>query len=201
MDSALQRRARLLAYFTVGYNVLEGVASIMAGLIAGSVALVGFGLDSFVESLSGGIIIWRFWRRDERTEEEEERREARAVRAIGYAFLALSVYVTYEAIEKLVYREAPDPSLFGIVIALLSVVIMPTVFSLKYRTGLMMKSLSVVADSKQTLACGFLSIALLIGLGLNYLYGIWWADPVAGLIIVFFAAKEGYEALNEEKLC
>ena len=201
MDSTLHRRARLLAYFTVGYNVLEGVASIIAGLIAGSVALVGFGLDSFVESLSGGIIIWRFWRRGERTEEEEERREARAVRAIGYAFLALSAYVTYAAIEKLVRREAPDPSLFGIVIALLSVVIMPALFYLKYRTGLMMKSRSVVADSKQTLACVFLSIALLIGLGLNYLYGLWWADPVTGLIIGFFVAKEGYEALKEEKRC
>ncbi len=200
-DSTLQRRALWLAYVTVGYNVLEGIASIMAGMIAGSVALVGFGLDSFVESLSGTIIIWRFRRNREISEEEEERRELRAVRGIGYAFLVLAAYVTYESIEKLIRREAPEPSLFGIVIALLSAGIMPTLFYLKHQTGQRMKSRSVVADSKQTLACVFLSVALLIGLGVNYLYGLWWADPVAGLIIVFFAAKEGYEALKEEKLC
>lgn len=201
MNVTLQRRALWLAYVTVGYNLLEGVASIAAGLIAGSVALVGFGLDSFVESFSGCIIIWRFRRNRAMTKKEEELREARAIRGVGYAFLILAAYVTYESVEKLIRREAVAPSLFGIVIALLSIVIMPVLFYFKNQTGRMMKSQSVVADSKQTLACVFLSIALLIGLGLNYLYGLWWADPVAALIIVIFVIKEGYAALKEEKLC
>ncbi len=201
MDSTLKRRALRLAYFTVGYNILEGVASVIAGLIAGSAALVGFGLDSFVESFSGAIVIWRFRRNDEVTDEGEARQEDRAVRLIGYAFLILGAYVAYESIEKLVFSEIPDRSLFGIIIAILSMVVMPVLFYLKYRTGKRMDSKSLVADSKQTLACVFLSIALLIGLGLNYLYGLWWADPIAGLIIVLFLIKEGFEVLKEGKLC
>lgn len=201
MDSALRRRALRLSYFTVGYNLIEGIVSIAAGLLAGSVALVGFGLDSFVESLSGTVMIWRFSGHPSISPEEEERREARAVRLVGSAFLVLAAYVTYESIEKLVRREAPDPSLPGVIIALLSIVIMPILFYLKYKTGKALGSRSAVADSKQTLACVFLSVALLIGLGLNYLYGLWWADPVAGLVIVLFVAREGYEALREEKLC
>ncbi|MDC4206986.1 MAG: cation transporter (plasmid) [Candidatus Manganitrophus sp.] len=114
--------------------------------------------------------------------------------------LFLPASVTYVSIEKLIRRKAPEQNLFRIVIALLSVVIMPTLFYLKYQTGQRMKSRSVAADSKQTLACVFLSVELFIGLGVNYLYGLWWGGPVAGLIIVFFSAKEGYDALKEEKV-
>ncbi|MCG3117855.1 MAG: cation transporter [Candidatus Manganitrophus sp. SA1] len=201
MDSTLQRRALRLSYFTVGYNLIEGIVSIAAGLLAGSVALVRFGLDSFVESLSGTVMIWWFSSHQALTPEEEARREARAVRLVGCAFLILGAYVTYESIEKLVRREAPDPSLQGLIIATLSIIMMPTLFYLKYKTGKALGSRSAVADSKQTLACVFLSVALLIGLGLNYLYGFWWADPVAGLVIVLFVMREGYQALREEKLC
>ncbi|MFY9268556.1 MAG: cation transporter [Candidatus Manganitrophaceae bacterium] len=201
MDSTLQQRVLRLSYFTVGYNLIEGIVSIAAGLLAGSVALVGFGLDSFVESLSGAVMIWRFSSHQTLSPEEQERREARAVRLVGYAFLILGAYVTYESIEKLVRHEAPDPSLPGMIIALLSIVMMPILFYFKYKTGKALGSRSAVADSKQTLACVFLSIALLIGLGLNYLYGLWWADPVAGLVIVLFVMREGSQALREEKLC
>ncbi len=196
----LSKKALLLSYFTVGYNVLEGVVSILAGLLAGgSIALIGFGLDSFVESLSGGVMIWRFRKHGKISEEEEEKIERRATRLVAYTFFVLGAYILYESVRKLYLREAAEPSLFGIVIAVVSVVVMPVLFYLKYRTGKSIGSRSLVADSKETLACVFLSISLLIGLGLNYLYGIWQADPVVGLIIVGFLVKEGYETLTEEE--
>lgn len=201
MDLILRSRALRLSYFTVGYNMLEGVLSIAAGLIAGSVALVGFGLDSFIESLSGSIMIWRFSKHQALTLEEEAQREAKAVRLIGWAFLVLGAYVAYESVEKLISREIPEKSLVGILIALASILIMPALTYQKYRIGKLIGSRSLVADSKQTLACVFLSVALLAGLGLNYFYGLWWTDPMAGLVIVIFVLKEGCEALKEERLC
>ena len=199
--STLHSRALWLSYFTVGYNILEGIISIFAGLLAGSIALVGFGLDSFVESLSGSVMIWRLRKHGELSEDEEERVEKKAVRFIAYTFLILGAYVLYESVKKLYAREIPEPSLLGIIIAVLSLIIMPVLFLMKYRTGKLIESRSLVADSKQTLACVFLSVSLLIGLGLNYLYGVWQADPLVGLIIVTFLIREGYAALKEEKLC
>jgi divalent metal cation (Fe/Co/Zn/Cd) transporter len=201
MSFPLQKRALLLSYFTVGYNVLEGAVSLLAGVWAGSIALVGFGLDSFVESLSGGVMIWRFARHEGLSPEEEERLERRAVRIVGWTFFVLAAYVLYESLHKLLFREVPAPSLLGIIIAVVSIVVMPLLFYLKYRTGESLGSASLMADSKQTLACALLSVALLIGLGLNYLYGIWQADPVIGLVIVALLAREGYHTLKEEKLC
>lgn len=201
MKESLQKRALLLSYLTVGYNLLEGLVSVFAGYLAGSIALVGFGLDSFVESLSGGVMLWRFRPHPGRTPEEEARREKRAVRLVGYTFFVLAAYVLYESVEKLWFQEAPEPSLLGIVIACISLILMPALFYYKYVTGKALGSASLVADSKQTLACAFLSLALLIGLGLNYLYGLWQADPVIGLLIVAVLVREGYEALKEEKLC
>jgi len=196
----LNKKALSLSYFTVGYNILEGVVSILAGLLAGgSIALIGFGLDSFVESLSGGVMIWRFRKHGRISEEEEEKVERRAARLVAYTFFVLGAYVLYESIRKLYLREAAEPSLFGIIIAIVSVVVMPVLFYLKYQTGKSIGSRSLVADSKETLACVFLSVSLLIGLGFNYLYGIWQADPVVGLIIVGFLVKEGYETLTEEE--
>ena len=199
--STLHSRALWLSYFTVGYNILEGIISIFAGLLAGSIALVGFGLDSFVESLSGSVMIWRLRKHGELSEDEEERVEKKAVRFIAYTFLILGAFVLYESVKKLYAREIPEPSLLGIIIAVLSLIIMPVLFLMKYRTGKLIESRSLVADSKQTLACVFLSVSLLIGLGLNYLYGVWQADPLVGLIIVTFLIREGYAALKEEKLC
>jgi len=197
----LQRRALSLSYLTVGYNVVECLLALLAGYLAGSIALVGFGLDSFVESLSGGVMIWRFRHAASLEAEEEERRERRAVRLVGWTFLALAAYVLYESMKKLYFQEPPAPSLLGIVIAAVSLLVMPALFYVKYRTGRALNSLSLMADAKQTLACAWLSLALLIGLGLNYVWGVWQADPVIGLVIVAFLVREGYLTLKEEKLC
>jgi len=200
-DSELHKKALSLSYFTVGYNILEGIVAIFAGLLAGSIALVGFGLDSFVESLSGGVMIWRFSKHGKISEEEEEKVEKKAARLIACTFFILGAYVSYESAKKLIFHEIPDKSLFGIIIAFVSMIAMPILFYAKYRTGKAIGSRSLMADSKQTLACCFLSVALLIGLGLNYLYGIWQADPVVGMIIVVFLFKEGYETWKEEEVC
>ncbi len=201
MNSSLHKKALSLSYFTVGYNVLEGIVSIIAGLLAGSVALVGFGLDSFAESLSGSVMIWRFRKHGQMTEEEEERVELKATRLIAYTFFILGFYVLYESVKKLCFHEIPYPSLLGIIIAIVSIIVMPVLFYIKYQTGRSLNSKSLVADSKQTLACAFMSVALLIGLGTNYLYGLWWADPIVGLIIVIFLIKEGYATLKEGEIC
>lgn len=201
MDSRLHKKALLLSYFTVGYNLVEGIVSIFAGLLAGSIALVGFGLDSFVESLSGSVMIWRFRKQGKISKEEEERVEKKAIRLVAYTFFLLGAYVLYESVKKIYFHEIPDPSLFGIIIAIVSIIVMPVLFYMKYRTGESINSRSLVADSKQTLACVFLSVALLIGLGLNYLYGLWQADSVVGFVVVAYLIKEGYATLKEEKLC
>jgi cation diffusion facilitator family transporter len=201
MDLRLHKKALSLSYFTVGYNILEGIVSIFAGLLAGSIALIGFGLDSFVESSSGSVMIWRFRKHGKISEEEEEKVEKKAIRFIAYTFLILGAYVLYESVKKLYFHEIPDPSLLGIIIAIVSIIVMPVLFYMKYQTGKSINSRSLVADSKQTLTCVFLSVALLIGLGLNYLYGLWQADPIVGLVIVIFLIKEGYSTLKEEKLC
>ena len=201
MDSRLHKKALLLSYFTVGYNLVEGIVSIFAGLLAGSIALVGFGLDSFVESLSGSVMIWRFRKQGKISKEEEERVEKKAIRLVAYTFFLLGAYVLYESVKKIYFHEIPDPSLFGIIIAIVSIIVMPVLFYMKYRTGESINSRSLVADSKQTLACVFLSVALLIGLGLNYLYGLWQADSAVGFVVVAYLIKEGYATLKEEKLC
>ncbi|MFZ5448554.1 MAG: cation diffusion facilitator family transporter [Thermodesulfobacteriota bacterium] len=197
----LYQKALRLSYFTIGYNVVECIVSLLAGYLAGSIALVGFGLDSLVESLSGGVMIWRFARHERLSAEEEERLERRAIKLVGYTFFILAAYVMYESLEKLIFQEPPAPSLLGIGIALASIIVMPVLFFLKYQTGKSLGSASLMADSKQTLACALLSVALLIGLGLNYLFGIWQADPVIGLVIVGVLVREGYHTVKEEKLC
>ncbi len=199
-NSGFYKKALSLSYFTLGYNFLEGLISVFAGLQAGSIALVGFGLDSFIESLSGGVMIWRFRKHGQISEEEERKVEAKAIKVVAYTFFILGAYVLYESVKKLYLYETPDPSLLGIVIAIVSIIVMTILFYMKYKTGKSIESRSLLADSKQTLACVFLSVVLLIGLGLNYLYNLWWADPIAGLVIVVFLIKEGYSILKEEKL-
>ncbi|MGH7901899.1 MAG: cation diffusion facilitator family transporter [Thermodesulfobacteriota bacterium] len=200
-NSNLFKNALYLSYFSVGYNLLEGIASLLAGGIAGSIALIGFGLDSFVESLSGGIMIWRFKKHGSNSSQSEEEIESKATRLIVYTLFFLGAYVLYESLKKLYYREIPEPSLFGIIIAIASIIAMPILFYLKNKIGRSIGSRSLIADSKQTLACVLLSVALLIGLGLNYLYKLWWTDPVVGLFIVGFLIREGYKTLKEEKRC
>lgn len=196
--SKLRGTALLLSYLTVGYNVLEGVVSIIAGLLAGSIALIGFGLDSFVESLSGGVMIWRFGKHGDLSKAEEQQVERKATRLVAYTFFILGAYVLYGSAKKLYFQEIPSPSLFGIIIAIVSVILMPILFYWKYRTGKLLNSRSLIADSKETLACFFLSITLLVGLSLNYVFGLWQADPIIGLIIVAFLIREGYETLKCE---
>lgn len=196
----LSRQARLLSYFTVGYNVLEGVLSLLAGGVASSIALIGFGLDSFVESASGAVMIWRF-SQTKLSEPEERRVEARAVRLVGWSFLVLACYVILEAARKLVTRDAPAPSLLGVVIAAVSLVVMPALFLAKRVVGRRLGSVSLLADSKQTLACTFMSAALLFGLLANQWFGLWQADPVAGLLIGTWLVREGIQILREGRLC
>jgi divalent metal cation (Fe/Co/Zn/Cd) transporter len=189
----LHKKALNLSYFTVGYNIIEGIVSILAASLSGSIALLGFGLDSFVESFSGVIMIWRF--KTKRSLKEEEIIEKRAVRLVGYTFLILAFYVVFESIKKLYWFETPNPSFLGIIIATLSIIIMPILSYMKYKTGKLLKSRSLIADSKETLTCAILSIALLIGLALNYFLGLWQSDPVIGLLIAIFLIREGYEGL------
>lgn len=199
-NERLRRRALRLSYLTVGYNVLEGVVAVAAGAAAGSSALLGFGMDSFVESISGGVMIWRF-RGAEEDECAREKREGRALKLVAYAFFVLGAWVLWEAGEALWRGQAPEHSPLGIAITALSLVVMPLLFVAKYRTGKAMGARSLVADSKQTLGCLWMSAAVLVGLGLNGLFGLWQADPVIGLAIGAWLIKEGREALEHGKLC
>jgi len=189
----LQARALRLSYFTVAYNVVEGLVSVAAGLLAGSVALVGFGLDSFVESLSGGIMIWRFG--------GEPEREKRAIRLVGYTFWVLGAYVLWEAAEKLVRGERPEATALAIAIPVVSLLVMPVLYVAKRRTAERLGSRSLAADSRQTLACMGMSVAVLAGLGLNQLFGLWQADPAIGLLIAGLLFREGRATIREGKLC
>lgn len=191
------RKGLFLEYFTVGYNIIEAFASIVFGSIANSIALIGFGLDSVVESLSGLVLIWRLRQHGKIPEAEEERIEKKATRIVALTFFVLGFYVLFQSLKKLIGKEIPDPSLPGIIIAMVSMLIMPVLTWQKYRTGKQIRSRALIADSKETLACAFLSVALLFGLGSNYLFGFWQADPIAGLIIVIFLFREGLEGWKE----
>lgn len=195
----LYKKGLHLEYFTVGYNIIEAVISIIFGSIANSIALVGFGLDSIVESLSGFVLIWRLAQHKKISKEEEERIEKKAIKFVATTFFILGLYVLFQSVKKLMLEEIPDPSLPGIIIATVSIIIMPILTLQKYRTGKQINSKALIADSKETLACAFLSVTLLLGLGLNYLFGFWQADPIVGLIIVIFLFKEGLEGWKESK--
>jgi len=197
-DDKLHSKALLLSYFTVGYNIVEFIISIIAGIIAGSIALIGFGSDSLVESLSGMIMIWRFRKHGKISDEEEEKIEKKATILIGISFFIFGFYILYESFKKLYLSEKPEPSILGIFIAITSIIVMPTLFYIKNKTGKSIGSKSLIADSKQTLACLFMSISLLAGLGLNYYFGFWQADPIVGLLITAFLFMEGYETLFED---
>ena len=194
-------RALWLSYFTVVYNVFEGVASVVVGALAGSVALLGFGLDSFVESLSGSVMIWRFRPHAHLTPHEAEQREQRALKLVGYTFFILGAYVLYEAGSALYQAQPSAPSIAGIVITSLSLIVMPVLFFAKRHTGRRIASRSLLADAKQTLACMLLSAAVLIGLVLNATLGFWQIDPLIGLFIAVFLFKEGRDAVKEGKVC
>ena len=195
----LHSKALNLSYFTVGYNIIECIVSIISGFIAGSTALLGFGSDSLVESLSGTIMIWRFRKHGFISKDDEDEIEKKATFFVGITFFIFGIYILYESLRKLIIVEKPEPSIVGIIIAIASIIVMPILFYLKYKTGKSIGSKSLIADSKQTLACLFMSVSLLIGLGLNYLFEFWQADPIVGLIIVVFLFKEGYEIIFEDE--
>jgi len=193
----LYARGLHLEYFTVGYNAVEAAVSIIFGALASSIALIGFGLDSIVESLSGLVLIWRLREHDRVSKEEEEKIEKRSVRFVAITFLLLGAYVLFESAKKLFLKEIPHPSLPGIVIAIISLIVMPLLAFKKREVGKKIGSRALIADSKETLACSFLSLALLLGLGLNYFIGFWPADPLAGIMIVVFLFREGWEGWRE----
>jgi divalent metal cation (Fe/Co/Zn/Cd) transporter len=189
----LLRRGRALEYLTLIWNSLEAVVAIGSGLVAGSTALVGFGVDSLIESSSGAALLWRLSER-----EGGEAREELALQLVGVSFLLLAAWVGWDAYQSLVGREAPEESLVGIALAALSLVVMPVLAREKRRVASGLGSKALEADSRQTDLCAYLSAILLLGLGLNAVLGWWWADPVAGLIMVPIIAREGFQSFKGE---
>ncbi len=187
------KRGRMLEYFTLAWNLLEAVASITAGVIAGSTSLVGFGLDSLIECSSGAVLLWRL-----REDEKGDAREKTALKLVGISFLFLAGYVAFDAIKSLVMREPVDKSFIGIGIAVLSLIVMPLLAREKRKVASTLKSRAMEADAKQTDICAYLSVILLGGLLMNALFGFWWADPAAALIMTPIIVKEGIEALRGE---
>jgi divalent metal cation (Fe/Co/Zn/Cd) transporter len=190
------RRGLLLEYLTAGYNSLEGVIAIGAGLFAGSIALVGFGFDSAIEVISGLTLLWRL--HSDAEESTRERIEQRALRIVGVSFLLLAAYVTFDAAKSLIRREAPEESVVGIILAAVSVVLMPLLVRAKRSVARAIGSAALAADATQTQICAYLSAIVLGGLLLNATLGWWWADPVAALVMVPIVVREGLEALRGE---
>lgn len=195
----LYKKGLYLEYFTIGYNLAEAAVSIAFGALAGSIALIGFGLDSVVESLSGLVLIWRLRQHGRISPHKEERVERRAMRFVAATFLILAAYILYESVSKLVFREVPEASLPGMIIAGVSLVVMPALAWMKHDTGKRIGSGALVADSKETLACAFLSLALFLGLGFNFFFAFWQADPIAGMVIVVFLLREAWEVWEETR--
>jgi divalent metal cation (Fe/Co/Zn/Cd) transporter len=191
----LTRRVRLLVAATITYNLGEAVVALSAGTVANSTALIGFGLDSLIEVSSAAIVAWQFSARD------PEARERAALRVIAASFLALAVYVSIESVRTLLGGGHVEHSTVGIVLAALSLAIMPGLSLLQRRTGRELGSASAVADSKQTLLCTYLSAVLLVGLLVNSLFGWSWADPIAGLVIAAVALKEARSAWRGDVCC
>ena len=191
----LGRRAQLLAGASVAYNLVEAVVAIAAGMVAGSVALVGFGLDSVVEVSSGLIILWQF------RHPLPEARERKALRLMAVSFFALAAYVAFESVRTLMTGQDPESSPVGIGLAAVSLMVMPFLSWAQRRTGRALGSHAVVADSTQTLLCTYLSAVLLVGLVMNATLGWSWADPLAGLVIAAVALKEGRDAWRGHACC
>lgn len=193
------QRGRRLEYFTIAWNTFEGLIAIAAGAIAGSISLVGFGIDSFIEVTSGAALLWRM--SADADEHQRERIERITLRIVGACFLALAVYVGYEAASDLLRKKAPEHSLPGIILACVSLVVMPLLSRAKRGVASNLKSAAMRADAKQTQFCTYLSAILLGGLVLNAAFDLWWADPVAGLVMVPIIAKEGVEGLRGDACC
>jgi divalent metal cation (Fe/Co/Zn/Cd) transporter len=193
------RRGRVLQYLTIGWNSVECIVALIAGFLAGSIALVGFGFDSAIEVTSSLAALWRLrWDGDE---EQRESSERLTLRIIGACFVLLAVYVTYDAAEALRGRHAPEASTIGIVLAALSMLVMPVLVYFKRQVASHLGSGALEAEARQTRVCAYLSAILLAGLGLNAWLGWWWADPVAGLLMVPLIGWEGLEAVRGRTCC
>jgi len=197
--AGMARKAIRLEWFTIAWNCLEAVIALASGLLAGSIALVGFGFDSCIEVASGSAVLWRM-----RHDAEEARREGlerASLRMVGACFLALALYMAYESAECLLAGKAPKQSLAGILLAAASLVVMPLLSRAKRRVAGPLGSAALSADARQTDFCAYLSAILLAGLLLNALFGVWWADPLAALVMTPIIAKEGTEALRAKTCC
>lgn len=192
-------RGRLLTWATIAYNSLEAVVALVAGVLAGSIALIGFGLDSVIEVSASSAALWRL--RHDADVHARERAERLSLRVVGWSFLALSAYVSVDAVRALVMREEPDASPLGIVIASFSVVVMPLLARAKRTVAAQLSSCALTAEARQTDICMYLSALLLVGLAANQWLGWWWADPVAGLAMVPLIAYEGREVLAGRTVC
>lgn len=189
-------RGRRLEYFTIAWNSLEGIVALVAGWMAGSIALVGFGVDSVIEVTSGATLLWRMWADPDL--QRRERNEKRALTIVGLCFLALAAYVGCESVWDLFERRAPERSLVGIALACVALVVMLLLSRAKRKVGNALASSAMNADAKQTEFCAYLSAILLGGLLLNALFGFWWADAVAALVMVPIIANEGIQRLRGE---
>ena len=191
--AALRQRATRLAWFTVGWDAIEGIVAVAAGILAGSIALVGFGIDSSIEVFAAGVVVWQL------KKPEDEDRQRFALRLIGTTFFALAGYVGYEAIKDLVTQDKPDESMLGIVLNVVALAVMIPLARMKRDVGERLGSRVVLADSAETRISNYLSVSVLVGLSLNAVFGWWWADPIAALIIAIVAVNEGREAWEGEE--
>jgi cation diffusion facilitator family transporter len=196
----LQRRGVALEWFTVTWNVAEACVAIAAGVAAGSIALIGFGVDSGIEVVAASALLWRFRRaKAHASEEEHDDAERRALHVVSATFFVLAVYIAVEAIDGLASREQPDTSSVGMILALVSLAVMPTLAYAKQQTGRALGSRALMADAVETWVCAYLSLALLLGIGLHSTLGWWWADPIAALAMLPVIAWQGWETLEEAR--
>jgi divalent metal cation (Fe/Co/Zn/Cd) transporter len=195
----LARRGKRLEYFTIAWNSLEGLIGIAAGVIAGSISLVGFGIDSLIEVTSGATLLWRM--SVDADVARRERNEALSLRIVGGCFLALAVYVTFEAVSDLIGKSTPERSILGIVLACVSLIVMPILSRAKKEVGTRLGSAAMSADARQTDFCVYLSAILLAGLLLNLALGWWWADPLAAIVMVPIITKEGLDGVRAKSCC
>jgi divalent metal cation (Fe/Co/Zn/Cd) transporter len=197
--TSLIRRSKRLEYFTIVWNSAEGLVAVGIGILAGSVSLIAFGADSFIEVVSGSVLLWRM--SADADTSGREKREAFALRIVGICFIALALYVSAHSILDLVKREPPQRSIPGIILAVVSLMVMPALARAKRSVGAQLKSTAMTADATQTQFCVYLSAIMLAGLLLNAAFGLWWADPMAALAMVPLIAKEGMEALRGKACC
>ncbi len=194
MTSVLETRGRRLEYATIGWNCVEGIAAIASGVAAGSIALVGFGLDSFIEVFAAAVVLWQMF-------DNNEQRERRALRLIGLTFFALAVYLVVDASHDLITRTKPETSTVGILVTVVSLIVMPALARAKRTAGRRLGNAALVADAAETRLCAYISVSVLLGLALHSVLEWWWADPLAALVIAALAVREGREAWAGDTCC